>query len=305
MLVTGTNPDDFAIESDDCAGETLAPAAECTVEVAFAPTATGARSASLVLAGNAPSAAVPLQGTGTFPVFAASPTSLDFGAAQVGDATAAQTVTLTSAGSGPVTVGQVSVGGAAPGSFAIVAGSDECSGETLAPAATCTVEVAFTPTAAGSLAATLVFAGSAPSYFVSLHGDGTIPPPPTVAPGPGPAPAPQPPVAPPNMRLRPHSSPYRPDAKGKVTLMVTCESAGGTACSATLTLLPAGKTKGLPKKLGSAKATLVPGASRRVAIKLSKKVLAALKERERLSVTAAVATANGTSSRTRITLVAP
>jgi hypothetical protein len=308
VLVTGTNPADFAIEGDECSGETLAPAGECSVAVTFAPTAAAARAANLVLAGNAPSAVVPLQGTGTFPVFAASPTSLDFGAAQIGGTTAAQTVTLTSAGTGPVTVGQVSVGGAAPGSFAIVAGSDECSGETLAPAATCTVEVAFAPTAAGSLEATLVFAGSAPSYFVSLHGDGTNPPPPpdpAPNPSPSPAPAPPPPVAPPNMRLRPHSAPYKPDAKGKVTLMVTCESAGGTACDATLTLLPAGKSKGLPKKLGSAKTNLVPGASRRVAIKLGKKTLAALAERGRLSVTAALATANGTSSKTRIVLVAP
>jgi len=277
VLVTGTNPGDFAIEDDSCEGETLAPDDECSVAVAFAPTTTGARSADLVLAGNAPSAVVPLHGTGTIAVFAANPASLDFGAAEVGDSTPAQTVTLTSAGTSPVTVGQVSVGGAAPGSFAIVAGSDECSGEMLAPAATCTVEVAFAPTAAGSLEATLVFADSAPSYFVSLHGDGTNPPPPDPAPSPGPSLAPQaqpqppPPVAPPNTRLRPHSAPYKADAKGKVTLMVTCESAGGAPCDATLTLLRVGKPKGVPKKLGSARTTLVPGASRRVAIKLKRR----------------------------------
>ena len=86
--------------------------------------------------------------------------------------------------------------------------------------------------------------------------------------------------------------------------MVTCESAGGSPCEATVTLLPA-KAKGLPQKLGHSKVKLVPGASRRVAIKLSKKVLAALDERGTIPTIAAVKTAGGTSSRTRIALVAP
>jgi CSLREA domain-containing protein len=306
--IGGESPTAFTlIRGDDCFGATLDPNETCTVEVAFTPSSPGALNATLVLAGSAPSYTVPLQGTGTIAVFAASPTSLDFGTTQIGEPAPAQTVTLTSAGTGPVTVDQVSIAGEAPGSFAIVAGSDECSGETLAPTETCTVEVAFRPTAAGSLEATLVIAGSAPSHFASLHGDGSTPPaPPDPAPNPSPSPAPvpQPPASPPNTRLRPHSSPYKADAKGKVKLMVTCESASGAACNATLTLLSTGKTKDLPKKLGSAKTTLVPGVSRRVAIKLNKKTLAVLTERERLPAVASIATANGTSSRTRIVLTA-
>jgi hypothetical protein len=49
----------------------------------------------------------------------------------------------------------------------------------------------------------------------------------------------------------------------------------------------------------------VPGASRRLAIKLNRKGLAALTERGRLSVIASLATAGGADSRTRIVLAPP
>jgi uncharacterized repeat protein (TIGR01451 family) len=45
--LVGVNPGDFAISADGCSGKSVAAGGQCTVQVAFAPTATGARSASL------------------------------------------------------------------------------------------------------------------------------------------------------------------------------------------------------------------------------------------------------------------
>jgi CSLREA domain-containing protein len=303
VALAGADAGEFAIGTEDCSGSSLDPGEECSVDVTFKPTSTDDFSARLELSGNAPSASVDLTGAGVAPAFSVSPTAVDFGPRLVGADGPAETVSVTNAGSAPLEIDTVIVTGTNPGDFTIE--DEECEDETLAPAEKCTVAVAFAPTTTGARSANLVLAGNAPSSAVPLHGDGSNPPPPDPTPSPGPkpspAPSPQPPAAPPNTHLRPHSSPYKADAKGKVTLMVTCESASGASCDATLTLLPA-KAKGLPKKLGSARATLAPGASRRVAIKLNKKTLAALEDRGTIPTIASVTTANGTSSRTRIVL---
>ena len=63
----GANPLDFTQVSDGCSGLTLAPAASCSVSIAFSPTASGARSASFILTDNAADSpqTVPITGTGT------------------------------------------------------------------------------------------------------------------------------------------------------------------------------------------------------------------------------------------------
>jgi hypothetical protein len=67
LVVSGLSldSDDFAVAASTCQG-TLAPGESCTLRVRFAPTATGARSATLRLAGNAP-LNLALSGTGTDP----------------------------------------------------------------------------------------------------------------------------------------------------------------------------------------------------------------------------------------------
>ncbi|WP_028062276.1 Ig-like domain repeat protein [Solirubrobacter soli] len=82
-------------------------------------------------------------------------------------------VTLTSAGSVALRVTSVTIGG---GAFAIAA--DRCSGAAVAPGATCVVDVAFKPVAAGAQTATLTFADDAPGapHAVTLTGTGTARP---------------------------------------------------------------------------------------------------------------------------------
>lgn len=58
--------DDFVISSQECRGETLVPEASCTVGLRFAPSAIGARTASLnaTVAGSSRTVALPLTGVG-------------------------------------------------------------------------------------------------------------------------------------------------------------------------------------------------------------------------------------------------
>jgi len=60
------NPGDFAITADECGGKALAFGQSCTITARFTPSATGARSASVVLEDNEQTpASIALNGTGT------------------------------------------------------------------------------------------------------------------------------------------------------------------------------------------------------------------------------------------------
>ena len=74
--IGGANPGDFSIGTDTCAGATVSPGGSCTIQVQFAPTALGSRSATLdipwnrsasVSGSNTPDFSVSLSGTGTEP----------------------------------------------------------------------------------------------------------------------------------------------------------------------------------------------------------------------------------------------
>jgi len=156
---SGTNPGDFSIFSKTC-GTTLAPAATCTVNVVFGPTATGTRTAILSFNdsdSNSPQAVI-LSGLGTSGVVAASPSSVVFGSTAVGTSTAAQSVVLSNGNTSPITISGVSVSGANASDFVL---SATTCGSTLSVNATCSATVLFKPGAAGARSAMLNFADSA------------------------------------------------------------------------------------------------------------------------------------------------
>lgn len=64
VAISGANSGDFSIQSNNCG--TVAAGASCTISVAFTPTATGARSASLTISDNSPTSphTVVLTGSG-------------------------------------------------------------------------------------------------------------------------------------------------------------------------------------------------------------------------------------------------
>ena len=52
--ITGDNRSDFSLTNDTCTGATIAPGKSCVLDVAFTPTATERRAATLTLNDNAP-----------------------------------------------------------------------------------------------------------------------------------------------------------------------------------------------------------------------------------------------------------
>ena len=50
VKVEGSNPDDFVIATDNCTGRSVSAADICTIDVVFAPTGAGRRTASVVVA---------------------------------------------------------------------------------------------------------------------------------------------------------------------------------------------------------------------------------------------------------------
>ncbi len=179
--VAGAEAGDFA-ESDDCpkAPATLAPAAACTLALTFTPTAGGGRAASVSIADDAADTpqALALSGIGAQPTPAVSlsPASVAFGGQRVGTTSATQSVTLTNSGTADLTIAGVAVSGANAGDFAE---SDDCpvSPATLGPGAGCTIQVGFTPIAAGSRAAAVTISDDAPGgpQTAALTGTGTQP----------------------------------------------------------------------------------------------------------------------------------
>jgi len=145
-------------------GTTLNAGASCTVNRVFAPTTpTTAYNGTLTIAGTGiTSQVVQLQGTGvaSVPTVSVTPSTLTI-TLPTGQVTGSGTVTLTNnaaLGGGQVAVTAVNVAGGTLGTYFFSAGSNNCTGATLAPQQSCTVSVNFTnvlsprgPTRSGSI----------------------------------------------------------------------------------------------------------------------------------------------------------
>src|SRR5207249_2334047 len=85
---------------------TLAAGANCTINVTFTPTASGARTGTLSLADDAGGSPqiFSLGGSGTAPGVGLAPTSLDFGNQLLATTSAPMTVTLTNTGTAALTI---------------------------------------------------------------------------------------------------------------------------------------------------------------------------------------------------------
>ena len=161
-------------ETNNCAGS-VAASGSCTINVTFSPTATGTLNGTLTITDNSNGVAgstqtVNLSGTGTGATasLSASPT---FPAEPVGTTSLSQTVTLTNTGNASLTFTTIGV----TGPFAIATSGTTCStSNAVAGAATCTVAVTFTPTAAGTASGSLSFSDNAPNspQTVALSGTG-------------------------------------------------------------------------------------------------------------------------------------
>lgn len=177
MQLTGPNAALFST-STTCMGS-LAAGANCTVSFAFRPTAVGTMAAALTITDNTSGSphTITLLGTGipaAGPALALSATSVSFPFQEVHSTSGGQQVTLTNAGNQKL-VFQGLLTGANAGSFSKWS---NCSAP-LAPGASCTVHLFFTPAASVSYSAALTITDndSGSPHAIGLTGTGTTVPP--------------------------------------------------------------------------------------------------------------------------------
>jgi hypothetical protein len=173
--ISGVNAGDFTITADTCSGASLAPAATCTVALSATPTAAGHRNANLSVPSNDPASPllIPLTITGYQPPTASpSANPLAFGAQAVASTSAPLTETITNTGIAHLSISTVTPGGANSADFTITA--DTCAGASLAPGATCTLSITFSPGAAGARNASVSIASNDPAgpLVIALAGNG-------------------------------------------------------------------------------------------------------------------------------------
>jgi len=153
VYVEGRHAPEFRL-TGRCDEEELAPGDGCGFRIAFEPRAAGARTAELVLETDTPTGVerVPLVGQGVWdgPELVVEPGRVDAGLARVGSTSKGKRLKFINRAAETVAVADVEI--SAPG-FAV--SSDSCSGETLEPGTSCTVDVSFRPKAVGDQGATL------------------------------------------------------------------------------------------------------------------------------------------------------
>ena len=177
VAVTGTDASSFVRQSDTCTGHTFAKDTSCSVVVRFRPLGAGAKTASLQFSDSAIDSpqAVALSGTGTPGAWLEpSAGALKFGHMRAGTSTPAKTVTLTNAGSLPLSITAITKEGANLADFHHLTETCTAMG-TLNPGQSCTASIRFRPTATGTRTATLTIIDTAPHnpHRIALRGTGT------------------------------------------------------------------------------------------------------------------------------------
>lgn len=176
--VVSSNPTEFPITSNTCAGKTIAAGANCLVNVAFKPNAGSTQTASITLTDNVTGSPQTVSVTGVslgIPQAAITPSAgLTFTSEGVGVAAPTQALTLTNAGTDVLKIASVAVGGTNASSFTQ---TNTC-GTSIATGANCVITVTFKPTAVGSLTGTVVVTDNAgnvtgTTQSASLAGTGT------------------------------------------------------------------------------------------------------------------------------------
>jgi hypothetical protein len=174
---TGADPGDYAIDptTTSCVltpGANLYAGESCQIGIKFTPKATGTRTANLVLLDNTVtnSNTIALTGSSTAPAPSFVPGAVAFPAtAPAGSSTIP--VTLTNTGNIALDVSNITLGGTNAGAFSF---TSNCAGGSIAPNASCTLNVTFKPSSTGNYSAALNFTDNAPnspqSVFVSGSG---------------------------------------------------------------------------------------------------------------------------------------
>ncbi len=176
--VVSSNPQ-FVVTGGSCqTGLPVPPGGSCRVQVMLSPTELGPLTGTLTVTEygfNGTSVQSSLFGAGGDAVLDPSPAGADMGTLVVGQPSQPVSFNITNVGFGPTSVASINVRGDHPKDFSVV--SSGCSGATLAIGKGCSVEVVFTPTAAGHRTATITVATPEGFYTTILvNGDGRYAP---------------------------------------------------------------------------------------------------------------------------------
>jgi trimeric autotransporter adhesin len=171
ITLTGPDAASYSLH-DTCPGTLAVGAPACNIYITFTPRSTATTTAFLTITDNAPGGEQDafLGGTGTVPVATFSTNTLTFPTTQVGQSSISQVVNVQDTGGAQLNVNSITLTGANPGSYTM---QNNCGG--IAPGASCSITVNFTPMAGGTQNATItVYDNTTTSpHSISLIGVGT------------------------------------------------------------------------------------------------------------------------------------
>ncbi len=175
--IAGPDSGNFWTSGGDCwAGRRLEPGESCSQQVSFNAWEPVSYEAELRAEANGSGFAATLTGSGGRPQLEPAANPVEVGTATVGGTPTTQTIVLTNNGNLAGGYYIAVIAGGDIGSFQIV--SEDCTGEPIAPGASCSVEVRFAPQKAGVRTARLaLFGESEGGTMVALRGEGLEPPP--------------------------------------------------------------------------------------------------------------------------------
>jgi phospholipase C len=179
LTISSITPTGDYSSSNNCGGS-LAPGADCTINVTFTPSATGVRFGTVAVTDSDGGSPQILNLTGVGTLVAVTPSNLTFAGQAVGTASAPRTVTLRNQGSTALAITGISITGSNsvyPGTVTGDFAQSNTCGSSLSAGVSCTISVTFTPTLTGSRKATLTIADSEADspQTVGLIGTGTTP----------------------------------------------------------------------------------------------------------------------------------
>jgi hypothetical protein len=169
VSITGTSATGSSAQSNNCPAS-LPPAGSCTINVSFTASALGASTGNLALTDSAfdsPQFTTVSAAGGTVGA-TTNTSSLGFGDQAIGTTSGAQSVTLSSTGNAILSISSISVNGD-------FAETNNC-GSFLVAGSSCSLNVAFTPTASGTRSGTLAITSNAPGspQTILLGGSGVV-----------------------------------------------------------------------------------------------------------------------------------
>jgi hypothetical protein len=149
-------------------------AASCTITISYSPTARGTDSSRILVQYNAGGGIdfsyIPVSGTGIASGIGISPAALSFGSVDVGASTSG-TLTLSNTGDAALSIYAIQ------STSSNFVQTNDC-GSTVAPGASCSINVTFTPSAVQQYSGTLIITSNAntghDTQYVSLSGTGRI-----------------------------------------------------------------------------------------------------------------------------------